>query len=166
MNREVVNPEAAENFELPPYVVAPNMAGQQLPPGYQDNSVLGAYPSKPPLPGAYPGYYGQYPHAGPPPSYQGPLVNQTIVQPIPNSQHHRRIPQERVKDYVVWSLLDLIFCNIICGALALVFSGLIISDRDCEESQNYSRAAFWTNVIGTVFGVFMWVIIVILISMH
>ncbi|XP_044134613.1 dispanin subfamily A member 2b-like [Bufo gargarizans] len=88
-----------------------------------------------------------------------PTTNAVTVQPGPASY---RAPQ---KDYLIWSIVNLICCCLPLGIVALLFS---IKTRDaCHQNDTAlanrnSRTAFNLNIAATVIGVIIIIISVVL----
>ncbi|KAM3921165.1 dispanin subfamily A member 2b-like [Leptodactylus fuscus] len=83
----------------------------------------------------------------------------TVVTEQPGTY---RTPQ---KDYLIWSILNLICCCLPLGIVALIFS---IKTRDATQQNDMmsatknSRTAFNLNIAATVIGVIMIIIVVVL----
>lgn len=66
------------------------------------------------------------------------------------------LPQPAYKDYLAWSILNLICCNLIFGIVAVVFSSKTrdaVRRGDCTSAAQYSRTTFIFNVTALVLGI-------------
>ncbi|XP_040182739.1 interferon-induced transmembrane protein 1-like [Rana temporaria] len=135
--------------------------------GYPPNPAYSAsYPTYPPGPPAYPpnppGYSSNPvypPNQGltysnvPPPYYGGQPQPGAIVTTQPNVMV---FPQPAYKDYLAWSVVNLIFFNLIFGIVALVYSHKTrdaVRRGDSFAAGSYSRTAFSLNVTALVLGI-------------
>ncbi|XP_067941698.1 trafficking regulator of GLUT4 1-like [Watersipora subatra] len=97
--------------------------------------------------------YAQYPAGGQPPqpSYQ-------VVHQVP-------VTTEYVNPYLAWSIINCLCCCWILGLIAIIMSALVSQETgrgDIEKARSYSRCAFILNVLGTVIGVILIIVIVAL----
>ncbi|XP_069804480.1 proline rich transmembrane protein 1B-like [Dendropsophus ebraccatus] len=139
----------------------------------QESSFSEAYPSKlgdqPPAytpgpsvapvmqPAPYPAYY---------PPMQDRSVQQTLIcqQPstnvvVVNNNGGQVVPiQPRHKDYLCWSIMNMLCCCCPLGVAAIVFSCMTRSDndaRDQEAAAKNSRRAFTLNIAALVIGLLL-----------
>ncbi|XP_069598576.1 dispanin subfamily A member 2b-like [Ranitomeya imitator] len=88
-----------------------------------------------------------------------PTANVVTMQPGPVSY---QTPQ---KDYLVWSIINLICCCLPLGLAAIIFS---IKTRDATHQNNsllaakHSRTAYALNVAATVIGVILTIIFLVI----
>jgi hypothetical protein len=74
----------------------------------------------------------------------------------------------RAQDYLIWSIINTAFFGVIFGVIALFFS---LKTRDANEVNEYetakahSKLAFVFNIIGTLFGISIYIIFIVLFSM-
>ncbi len=72
-----------------------------------------------------------------------------------------------VKDHLVWSILAAIFGSIIFGTVAVIFSGLVQTERgtgDIQKAESYSSKAKLFCIIATSIGIAKAIFIVLLIA--
>ncbi len=72
---------------------------------------------------------------------------------------------DKPDSYLVWSILNLIFCNLFVGIAALVFSILVESNwdnRKYEQAVSASKNARILNIIGLVLGILSVVVWIVL----
>lgn len=70
------------------------------------------------------------------------------------------------KDYFVWSIINLLCCNIVFGMTALVFSiqtRNYIKSNNFEEAKINSKRSFLFNFIGSILTVIIWILVIIFI---
>ncbi|XP_077312538.1 uncharacterized protein LOC143933499 [Lithobates pipiens] len=148
-------------------------------PGYSTNQP-GYSPNQP---GSSPNQPGYSPNPkGPPPNSQGypsipPGQQVNAPYPVPISSFVQTtnyssqpqpgviittqsnlmvLPQPAYKDYLAWSVLNLIFCNLIFGIVAVVFSSKTrdaVRRGDSFAAGSYSRTTFSFNVAALVLGI-------------
>ena len=71
-----------------------------------------------------------------------------------------------VKDHLIWSILAAIFGSIIFGTVAVIFSGLVQTERstgDMEKAERYSSRAKLFCIIATSIGVAKAIFVVLLL---
>jgi hypothetical protein len=70
------------------------------------------------------------------------------------------------RDYLIWSILNILFGNLIFGLIALFYSIKTrdnIRDQLIQGAQRTSKKALVFNIVGTLSMVIIWIIIIILI---
>jgi hypothetical protein len=70
------------------------------------------------------------------------------------------------KDYFIWSIVNLLFGNIIFGITGLIFSlqtRNYIRSNNYEEARINSKRSFWFNLIGSILTVIIWILAIIFI---
>ncbi|XP_073457724.1 interferon-induced transmembrane protein 1-like [Aquarana catesbeiana] len=143
------NYEMNKKEEYPPYP-AYSASYPTYPPGSP------AYPPNPPGFSSNPVYPpNQVPNYSnaPPPYYVGQPQPGAIVTTQPNVMV---FPQLAYRDYLGWSVVNLIFFNLILGIVALVFSHKTrdaVRRGDSFAAGSYSRTAFSLNVAALVLGI-------------
>jgi hypothetical protein len=95
-----------------------------------------------------------------------PYSNAHYTEPLSSSQTPLTIidaPNEPlVRSYLSWSIFNLICCGLIWGIIASVFSLKVISLKDrraFKEAQRLSDKVLFGNLIVTMVGVFLWILI-------
>lgn len=61
---------------------------------------------------------------------------------------------------LIWSIINLLMCNQIAGAIALVFT-LLAKDEEEAKAKRYNKISKITNIVGTAIGVLAVVFVVI-----
>lgn len=69
---------------------------------------------------------------------------------------HQVNENRKYSHYLVWSILNTIFCNLIIGAVAIVFSVKVMENPEAPTSASYSKMALVLNVISLVTGLIIW----------
>ena len=62
---------------------------------------------------------------------------------------------------LIWSIVNLLMCNQIAGAIALVFA-LLAKDEEEVKAKRYNKISRITNIVGTALGVLAVVFVVII----
>lgn len=150
-------------FQKPPPMYNPGFLKSQISKATVPDAV---FPSPPHtmIPGIMPPL--QYPHNCPVP---GTVIVNT-VQPMVVTTQTTVISTQTppYKDYLVWSILNLIFCCLIFGIVALIFSLQTQSSKkhqDWESAKKYSCVALGFNVAAMLLGIVV-VIVIIALSLH
>ncbi|XP_077312537.1 uncharacterized protein LOC143933498 [Lithobates pipiens] len=141
--KEEYPPNPAYSTGYPTYPGSP--AYPPNPPGFSSNPV---YP---------PNQVPTYSHV-PPPYYGGqPQPGAIVTTQLNSTQPNVMVlPQPAYKDYLAWSVVNLIFFNLILGIVALVFSHKTrdaVRRGDSFAAGSYSRTAFSLNVSALVLGI-------------
>lgn len=85
--------------------------------------------------------------------YHNVYSNQPV--PIQALQQPQGQPQKLPDPYLAWSILNILFCGLLFGIIALVYSiksEFGLRDRDYDKAATNSRMAKRFNIIGTVLG--------------
>jgi hypothetical protein len=72
-------------------------------------------------------------------------------------------------DYLIWSIINTIFFSLIFGLIALIFSIKTrnrIRENLLPEARSSSKNAFILNLMATIFGIFTWILGIILLSVY
>jgi hypothetical protein len=96
-----------------------------------------------------------------------PEAQQTVI--LPASFRPIILPQKPPHDYLVWSVANLVFCNLLFGIAALVFSlktRSSVRNNYLAKAYASSRTAFALNLIATIFGLITWLIAFILVILY
>ncbi|CAF0849165.1 unnamed protein product [Adineta steineri] len=97
-----------------------------------------------------------------------PQSTNNINSTFPSINLNRNIIQstDKINSYIVWSVINIIFCSICLGCVALYYS---IKTRDfkreglMQDALNTSKVARNINIVTTIIGIFGWVILLILL---
>ncbi|CAF0838627.1 unnamed protein product [Adineta steineri] len=90
------------------------------------------------------------------------------INSLPSSNLNQNIIQstDKINSYIVWSVINIIFCSICFGCVALYYSN---KTRDfkreglMQDALNTSKVARKINIVTTIIGIFGWVILLILL---
>ncbi|XP_059514350.1 proline rich transmembrane protein 1B [Myotis daubentonii] len=149
--------------EPPPYAPPDPKAVHLLYPPFPPGPVL--FQPGPAPPALYPPPAPLYPAPAPPPLFAPfPVYNSPLAGvPAPATVEHRPLP----KDYMMESVLVTLFCCLLTGLLAIVYSHetrSALSRGDLAQAEEASRKARSLVLFSLLFGVFVstsWVIYVL-----
>ena len=75
----------------------------------------------------------------------------------------------RPRDYLIWSILNILFGNLIFGLVALYFSVKTrnkVRDQMLDAAQKNSRRALIFNIIASISMIIVWIIVIVLIVVY
>uniref|UniRef100_UPI00359000D6 collagen alpha-1(VIII) chain-like n=1 Tax=Myxine glutinosa TaxID=7769 RepID=UPI00359000D6 len=86
---------------------------------------------------------------------QQPVAIPLAVEPAAGQQQYEG---RKWSHYLVWSILNTIFCNFVIGAVAIMFSVKVMKHPQGPSSATYSKRALVLNVVSLLTGVIIWAV--------